>query len=71
MWAVMCVCRHVCYTQERSGLSTRWALNCCFAWVFGTAQGGGGKKIRAWKKFSRGVGVPGLAREKKTVAVFS
>ena len=34
-------------------------------------QGGGGKKIRAWKKISRGVGVPGLAREKKTVAVFS
>ena len=35
-------------------------------------EGGvGWKKIRAWKKFSRGVGVPDLACEKKTVAVFS
>ena len=30
----------------------------------------GGKKIRAWKKFSRGVGVPGLAREKKLSQYF-
>ena len=46
MWAVMCVCRHVCHTQARSCLSTGWALNRCFAWGFGTvavlAQGGGG-----------------------------
>jgi hypothetical protein len=46
MWAVMCVCHHVCHTQARSCLSTGWALNRCFAWVFGTAavlaQGGGG-----------------------------
>ena len=45
MWAVMCVCHHVCYTQARSCLSTGWALNRCFAWFFGTAvvlaQGGG------------------------------
>ena len=34
-------------------------------------HGGSGKKILAWEKLSRGVGVPGLAREKKTVAVFS
>ena len=36
----------VCYTQAQSCLSTRWALNCCFAWIFGTAavlaQGGVG-----------------------------
>ena len=46
MWAVMCVRRHVCHTQAQSCLSTGWALNRCFAWVFGTAavlaQGGGG-----------------------------
>ena len=46
MWAVMCVCRHVCHTQARSCLSPGWALNRFFAWVFGTAavlaQGGGG-----------------------------
>ena len=46
MWAVMCVCCHVCHTQARSCLSTGWALNRCFAWGFGTAavlaQGGGG-----------------------------
>ena len=46
MWAVMCVCHHVCHTQARSCRSTGWALNCCFAWVFETsavlAQGGGG-----------------------------
>ena len=45
MWAVMCVCRHVCHTQARSCLSAGWALNRCFAWGFGTAavlaQGGG------------------------------
>ena len=45
MWAVMCVCRHVCHTQAQSCLSTGWALNRCFAWFFGTAamlaQGGG------------------------------
>ena len=47
MWAVTCVCRHVCHTQARSCPSTGWALNCCFAWGFGTAavlaQGGGGR----------------------------
>ena len=32
------------------------------------ARGGGGKKIRAWKKFSLGVGVPGLPRENNVVA---
>ena len=46
MWAVMCVCCHVCHTQAQSCLSTGWALNRCFAWGFGTAavlaQGGGG-----------------------------
>ena len=46
MWAVMCVCRHVCHTQAQSCLSTEWALNRCFAWVSGTAavlaQAGGG-----------------------------
>ena len=46
MWAIMCVCRHVCHMQARSCLSTGWALNRCFAWFFGTvavlAQGGGG-----------------------------
>ena len=46
MWAIMCVCHHVCHTQARSCLSTGWALNRCFAWFFGTvavlAQGGGG-----------------------------
>ena len=46
MWAIMCVCHHVCHTQRRSCLSTGWALNRCFAWFFGTvavlAQGGGG-----------------------------
>ena len=45
MWAVMCVCRHVCHTQAQSCLSTGWAFNRCFAWGFGTAavlaQGGG------------------------------
>ena len=45
MWAVMCVCHHVCHAQARSCLSTGWALNRCFAWFFGTAavlaQGGG------------------------------
>ena len=45
MWAVMCVCRHVCHTQAQACLSTGWALNRCFAWFFGTAavlaQGGG------------------------------
>ena len=46
MWAIMCVCHHVCHTQARSCLSTGWALNRRFAWFFGTvavlAQGGGG-----------------------------
>ena len=46
MWAIMCVCHHVCHMQARSCLSTGWALNRCFAWFFGTvavlAQGGGG-----------------------------
>ena len=32
--------------------------------------GGGWKKIRAWKKISRGVRVPGLAREKKMLQYF-
>ena len=53
MWAVMCVCRHVCHTQARSCLSTGWALNRCFAWTSGTAavlaQGGGGVPKRAKK----------------------
>ena len=44
MWAVICICRHVCYTQARSCLST--VLNHCLAWLFGTvavlAQGGAG-----------------------------
>ena len=46
MWAIMCVCHHVCHTQAWSCVSTGWALNRCFAWFFGTvavlAQGGGG-----------------------------
>ena len=46
MWAIMCVCHHVCHTQAGSCLSTGRALNRCFAWFFGTvavlAQGGGG-----------------------------
>ena len=46
MWAIMCVCHHVCHTQARPCLSTGWALNRCFAWFFGTVavlvQGGGG-----------------------------
>ena len=46
MWAIMCVCHHVCHKQTRSCLSTGWMLNHCFAWVFGTVavlvQGGGG-----------------------------
>ena len=37
MWTVMCVCRNVCHTQARSCLSMGRALNCCFAWGFGTA----------------------------------
>ena len=56
MWAIMCVCHHVCHTQGRSCLSTGWALNRCFAWFFGTvavlAQGGGGAgyliNLTAW-----------------------
>jgi hypothetical protein len=51
MWAVMCVCRHMCHTQARSCLSTGWALNRCFAWGFGTAavlaQGGGGVRCKS------------------------
>ena len=46
MWAITCVCRHVCHMQAQSCLSTGWALNCCFAWFFETpavlAQRGGG-----------------------------
>ena len=38
MWAVMCVCRHVCHMQAESCLSTEWALNHCFAWVFGRSH---------------------------------
>ena len=53
MWAVMCVCRHVCHTQARACLSTGWALNRCFVWIFGTAavlaQGGGGI-VLSWVK---------------------
>ena len=45
MWAVTCICRHVCHTQAWSCLSTGLALNRCFASFFGTAavlaQGGG------------------------------
>ena len=51
MWAIMCVCHHVCHTQAQSCLSMGWALDRCFAWVFGTAavlaQGGGGVSTRA------------------------
>ena len=61
MWAVMCVCHHVCHTQARSCLSTGWALNRCFPWVFGTAavlaQGGGGVCGRADNVLSRTVGL--------------
>ena len=53
MWAVMCVCRHVCHTQAWSCLSTRWALNRCFAWFFGTAAG------RAGEGAGHGPGRPG------------
>ena len=56
MWAVMCVCRHVCHTQAQSSLSTGWALNRCFAWIFGTTavlvQGVGGVQ-RSIKKMLR------------------
>ena len=33
MWAIMCVCHHVCHTQGRSCLSTGWALNRCFGFL--------------------------------------
>ena len=57
MWAVMCVCRHVCHTQAQSCLSTGWALNRCFAWVSGTAAvlaqgGGGGGGVRGGPKIA-------------------
>ena len=55
MWAVMCVCHHVCRTQARSCLSTGWALNRCFAWFFGTAAvlaQGGGRGM--WKALEKG-----------------
>ena len=52
MWAIMCVCHHVCHTQGWSCLSTGWALNHCFAWFFGTvavlAQGGGRGMFGRW-----------------------
>ena len=35
MWAVMCVCHHVCHMQAWSCLSTGCALNRCFAWFLG------------------------------------
>ena len=37
MGAVTCVCRDVFRTQSQYCLSTGWALNRCFAKVFGTA----------------------------------
>ena len=70
MWAVMCVCRHVCHTQARSCLSTGWALNRCFAWGCGTAavlaQGGGGVQPRKGLHF----GVPGMRRYTTGVGAF-
>ena len=61
MWAIMCVCHHVCHTQAQSCLSTGWALNRCFAWFFGTVavlpQGGGGGVVRdPFACLSRGKG---------------
>ena len=71
MWDVACalchalckVCKVLCYhmspVQTRPCLSTRWALNCCFAWTFGSTamlpQGGVHPPVEGTSTFSPAV----------------